>query len=247
MKRGPAFREMRLAVANERRKMATNQIDLKNEQQATLARPSLNYSLLARLFFRAFDLLTGSRTTLSKLKLLELLAAVPYRAWETRQYQALTRSFADGERTRQGLQLVSWARNAQDNEYRHLLLLHEKTAADHLPDPWFLNPALVGAMVLSYRLFAWALAKIALRRAILFNAEFEDHAEHVYAEFVREHPELEGQLVASPLAQAYGEFASWADLFRRVSLDERDHRNSSFYFCGRFHDIIRYDGMPESH
>jgi hypothetical protein len=215
--------------------------------QATLARPSLDYSLLARLFFGAFDLLTGSRTTLSKLKLLELLAAIPYRAWEARQYQKLTRSFADGERMRQGLRLVSWARNAQDNEYRHLLLLHEKIAVDQHRQSWFLCPALVRPVVLFYRLFAWMLAKFSLRRAIFFNAEFEDHAEHGYAEFVREHPELEGQLVASPQAQAYGEFASWADLFRRVSLDERDHRNSSFYFCGRFHDIIDYNGMPESH
>ena len=227
--------------------MATNPIDLKKEQLATLARPGLNYSLPARMFFRAFDLLTGSRTTLSKLKLLELLAAIPYRAWEIREYQKLTRSFADGERMRQGLRLVSGARNAQDNEYRHLLLLHEKITVDQHRQSWFLCPALVRPMVLFYRLFAWILAKFSLRGSIFFNAEFEDHAEHVYAEFVREHPELEGQLVAGPLAQAYGEFASWAELFRRVSLDERDHRNSSFYFCGRFHDIISYNGMPESH
>jgi hypothetical protein len=28
-----------------------------------------------------------------------------------------------------------------------------------------------------------------MRRAFLFNAEFEDHAEHVYAQFIKEHPE----------------------------------------------------------
>ena len=34
-----------------------------------------------------------------------------------------------------------------------------------------------------------------IRRAFLFNAEFEDHAEHVYAQCVDEHPEWEQQPV----------------------------------------------------
>jgi ubiquinol oxidase len=225
--------------------MAASQIDLKKEQLATLARPSLKYSFMARLFFKTFDLLTGSRTTLFKVKLLEILAGIPYQAWEIRQYHKLTSFYGHDEWMRQGRRLLIWARKAQDNEYQHLLLLHEKTKKDQLREPWFLCPVLVGLMVFSYRLFAWALAKFSLRRSIFFNAEFEDHAEHVYAEFVREHPEWEEQPVASPLAKAYGQFANWADLFRRISLDERDHRNLSLLFCGRDHDVIRYDGMPD--
>jgi len=228
-----------------RGKIAENQIDLKKEQQATLARPSLKYSFRARLFFKAFDLLTGSRTTLFKVKLLEILAGIPYRVWEIGQYHKLTRFYGNNEWMRHARRLMIWARKAQDNEYQHLLLLHEKTKEDQLKEPWFLCPAVVRLMVFSYRLFAWALAKFSIRRLIFFNAEFEDHAEHVYAEFVREHPEWEEQPVTSPLAKAYGQSANWADLFRRVSLDERDHRNLSFYFCGRAHDVVRYDGMAE--
>jgi len=229
----------------KRKKMAESQIDLKKEQQATLTRPNPGYSFMARLFFKAFDLLTGRQTTLFKVKVLEILAGIPYRAWEIRLYQKLTRSYDDEERMRQERHLLTWARNAQDNEYRHLLLLHEKTTADRLKEPWFLNPVAVWLMVFSYRLLAWALAKFSLSRSLFFNAEFEDHAERAYAEFVREHPEWEEQPVSSPLAREYGEFANWADLFRRISLDERDHRNLSFHFCGRFHDIVRYQGMPE--
>ena len=126
-----------------------------------------------------------------------------------------------------------------------MLLLHEKIREDRLAQPWFLNPVVVRLMVFSYRLLSWLLAKLSLRFSIAFNAEFEDHAEHAYAEFVVDHPEWEAQPVAGPLANAYGRFASWADLLRRVSLDERDHRNFSFYFSGRPQDIVKYEGMPE--
>jgi len=220
-------------------------IDLKKEQQATLERPGLQYSFMARLFFMSFDLLTGSKTTLFKVKLLEILAGVPYRTWEIRQYRKLSRCYGNDKLMNRAQQLMVWAREAQDNEYQHLLLLHEKIMVERLKQPWFLNPLVVRLMVFSYRLFAWALAKFSLRRSICFNAEFEDHAERSYAEFVREHPEWEEQAVISPLARAYGEFANWADLLRRVSLDERDHRNRSFFFCGRARDVVRYDGMPE--
>ena len=53
-------------------------IDLKKEQQASLARPHYPYSLAARLFFLAMDLVTGRRTTLPKAILIEMLAGVPY-------------------------------------------------------------------------------------------------------------------------------------------------------------------------
>ena len=226
--------------------MAIVGIDLRKEQQATLDRPALKYSFMARSFFKAFDLAIGSRTTLPKLELLEILAGVPYHAWEARRDRQCAGFPGDAQGREQARRLRAWARLARDNEFRHLQLLREKSAEENLEAPWFLRPALVGAMRFSYRLFAWALAKMALRRSLLFNAEFEDHAEHVYAEFVSRHPEWEAQPVTGPQARAYGEFASWADLFRRVSLDERDHRNRSFYFCGRFHDIIRYQGMPEN-
>ena len=89
------------------------------------------------------------------------------------------------------------------------------------------------------------LAWISIRRAILFNAEFEDHAEHVYAQFVAEHPEWEDQPANNEKVKAYGDLATWADVFRRIALDERDHRNNSFRLCGKPECIAKYDGMPD--
>jgi len=89
------------------------------------------------------------------------------------------------------------------------------------------------------------MAIISIRGAFLFNAEFEDHAEHVYAEFVEEHPEWEQQPVNNELMKGHLNLLSWADVFRRIGLDERDHMNMSFRFCDKPECVVTYDGMTE--
>ena len=220
-------------------------INLRKEQRATLDRPPRNYSWLARFFFAAFDLLAGKQTTLHKLKLLEILAAIPYRAWENRHYLRLSRSYADEEKRSHSLRLIAWTRQAQDNEYRHLLVLQGLIEEMGEKKPFYHLPFMTRPLIFSYRLFSWTLARISIRRALFFNAEFEDHAEHVYARFAGKYPEWENRPVVSPAARAYGEFAGWADLFRRIALDERDHRNSSLLFCGRPREMALYENMPE--
>ena len=219
-------------------------IDLKKEQQASLARPHYPYSLAARLFFLAMDLVTGRRTTLPKAILIEMLAGVPYRVWEIRAYARLTRSYREQAAVRKARGVLLWGRAAQDNEYRHLLVLQEKMTEEGIRDPWYLSSAVVLPMLLSYKLIARALAWSSMRRAVLFNAEFEDHAEHVYAQFVEDHPEWEGQPVRSAVVKEYADVKTWADVFRRIGLDERDHRNSSFVFCGKPEQVVTYEGMP---
>jgi ubiquinol oxidase len=59
------------------------------------------------------------------------------------------------------------------------------------------------------------------------NADFEDHAEHEYALFVAEHPELEHKAYHGLFADAYGHFDSLADLFRQIGHDERVHKDGS--------------------
>lgn len=221
-------------------------IDLKREQLATLARPRFTYSLAARFFFWSMDLITGKETTFAKLVLLEILASIPYRAWETRQYALLTRSYRRQAVVRSMLRVVAWGREAQDNEYWHLRAAHEKMKEEGQAEPWFLWLPIPYVMVLKYRLFSTILALVSIRSAFLFNAEFEDHAEHVYAQFVADHPELETQPISSDVVKDYRDVRTWADLLRRVSLDERDHRNRSFAYAGRPEHIVRYEGMPET-
>ncbi len=220
-------------------------IDLKREQQATLARPRYPYSRVARGFFQSMDLLTGGRTTLSKAKLIEALAGVPYRAWENRQYARMTRRSRTETLVSQATSILSWAREARDNEQWHLLVIEEKMREDGEREAWYLAPPIPQAMIAGYSLMSWALALVDIRRAFLFNAEFEDHAEHTYAELVRDRPEWDRQPVTSGLVRTYaGDCETWSDVFRRIGLDERDHMNTSFRFTGRDAWIVRYEGMP---
>ena len=224
--------------------MESVSVDLKREQQDSLARPRHAYSTVARTFFRSMDVLAGEETTLAKAKLIEALASVPYRAWENRQYRRLTRHYADEALVRQAGAIMSWGREAQDNEYMHLLVVNEKLKEDAAKDPIYLTVPLPSLALGSYALLSRTLARAAIRRAFLFNAEFEDHAEHYYAELVDQHPEWENQTVTSKVVREYGSFRSWADVFRRVGLDERDHRNASFAFAGRPELVVEYAGMP---
>lgn len=222
-------------------------IDLKKEQQASLARPRYRYSAAASFFFLSMDLVTGRKVTLAKAKLLETLACIPYRAWENRQYVRMTRHYRRQDLVQQACRIKTWGRAAQDNEYWHLLVLNEKMKEDGAKDPWYLFPPIPFFMGISYAVLTWLMAIININRAFLFNAEFEDHAEHVYAQFVQDHPEWETQAVSSDLVKRCGDFKSWAEVFRRVGLDERDHMNSSFIFCGKPECVVDYEGMPLAH
>ena len=219
-------------------------IDLKSEQQASRARPRYGYSMMARFFFRTMDVLAGKGTTPAKAKLVEALAPIPYRAWENRQYRRMTQHYADKELVRQAREIMTWGREAQDNEYWHLLLLNEKLREDGVPDPRYMSQPLPFLMIASWALLMWAMARVDIRRAFLLNAEFEDHSEHYYAQLVDDHPEWEDQPVESTVVQGYGSFRSWADVFRRVGLDERNHMNNSFRFAGRPEHVVEYEGMP---
>lgn len=219
-------------------------IDFKKEHQASLDRPRYKYSLAAKFFFFSMDMVTGKKTTVAKAKLIETLASIPYRAWEIRQYARMTRGYKKEDLVKKARSIMEWGREAQDNEYWHLLVLNEKMKEDGQKDPWYLAPIIPWFMVLTYVIMTRTMALFNIRRAFLFNAEFEDHAEHVYAQFVKDHPELEEQEVKSDAVKGYGEFRTWADVLRRIGLDERDHMNNSFVFCGRPEKVVKYDGMP---
>lgn len=221
----------------------TQIIDFKKEQHSSITRPRYKYSIMARGLFITMDVLTGRKVTLSKAKLLETLACIPYREWEIRQYIRLTRRYRSQEFVDWANGIKQWSRNAQDNEYMHLLVVNEKMKEDGMKDAWYLFPLIPFIMVMTYVPMAKFLALFRTRRAFLFNAEFEDHAEHVYAQFVEEHPEWDEQKVTNPLVKTYFDGETWGDVFRRIGLDERNHRNASFVACGKPEYVVEYEGM----
>lgn len=214
-------------------------VDLRAEQQAALVRPPYPYSATARFLFRAMDLVAGRSDTLPKIRLLEMLASIPYREWEARQYARLTHDHRDRVEVKQALELAAWSRRAQDNEYLHLLVVSEKMREDGVGEPWYLRPAISRLVVVSYVVMARLMSYVNIRRAFAFNGEFEDHAEHVYAGMVARHPEWERQRPTGDAVREYGDLATWADVFRRIGLDERDHMNVSFRLAGKPDGVVK--------
>jgi len=227
--------------------MANSVIDLKKEQQVTLNTPRYKYSLMAKIFFAGMDIAAGKKDDLPKAKLLEILASIPYRMWEIKHYMKLTRKFRNTKKVEKFQSVVDWGRSAQDNEYMHLLVIHEKMKEDGIKDKWYLNPIIAYFIVLTYVIIAKTMAFFSQKRAFLFNAEFENHAELVYAKLVADTPQWEEQKLTNELVKSYADVDTWADVFRRISLDERDHMNHSFEFCGKPELVQKYEGMPKSY
>jgi hypothetical protein len=222
-----------------------NKIDLKKEQITSAQRPRYKYSFAAKVFFGMMDMVTGPKITLSKVKLIEMLASIPYRAWEIRQYSRLTGLYRNKSVVDRAKKIMEWGREAQDNEYWHLIIINEKMKEDNLKDAWYLSWPIPALMVCSYVIITRFMAFFNISRAFLFNAEFEDHAEHVYAKFAEDHPEWDEQEVKTTELKEYGEYKTWGDFFRRIGLDERDHMNTSFHFYGKPENVVKYDGMPK--
>ena len=200
---------------------------LRGEQARTLTMPRMRYSLLARALFVGMDLFYGRRRTLSKFKVLELIARVPYQAWEQVGYVAMTHTAHDPEFARRIFERVRQSRLQQDNEQWHLLILQELVVTRGIREgfvAYWLVPQFVAFV---YYQIVWLLYVVRPAAAYRLNAEFEDHAEHEYMEFVREHPEMEQERFESLVSQDYGRFASVADLFRQIGYDERVHKEES--------------------
>ena len=98
------------------------------EQKASAASPRRHYSLSAKALFAVMDALYGTPRTLEKFRVLELVARVPYQAWENVAYVAVTHTAREPDFARRVFDRVRTARWEQDNEQWHLLILEELTA-----------------------------------------------------------------------------------------------------------------------
>lgn len=221
-------------------------IDLRKEQLNSLNRPHQDYGLASRFFFFAMDLAAGKENNLPKAKLLEILACIPYREWELRHYMKLTYNYFNRRKTDWSRSIVEWGRSAQDNEYMHLLVIEQKMREDNYHDKWYLSTPIVFLITTFYILLSKVIAWVNIKAGFRFNAEFEDHAEHIYAQMVVDNPQWEKESVDNPVVKEYdASLTNWADVFRRIGLDERNHRNHSYHYAGDFDQIVKYEGMPE--
>lgn len=202
-------------------------LDLAAEQEKTLGSLRRKYSFLASMLFLFLNAFYGKRRTLSKFKVLEVIARVPYQSWEHVAYIAMTHTYGKPSFARRVFDFVKEARMQQDNEQWHLLILEELTQKKNIKECFFLYRILPQFAAFFYYHVSGVLYVIKPSWSYGLNADFEDHAEHEYMEFVRENPQFEREPFDSEFRKDYGDFKSLADLFRRIGVDERIHKEES--------------------
>ena len=199
--------------------------DLVKNQMAELAATRRRYSLASRALFKVMDRVYGKERTLEKFRVLEVVARVPYQAWENVAYIAMTHTSKNPDFARRVYDRARAARVEQDNEQWHLLILEELTR-DHRRS-WLKGRIIPQILALSYYQVSWLLYVVNPKWSYRLNADFEDHAAHEYAELVRENPEWEDTPFASEFVSDFGQYESLADMFRQIGHDEALHREES--------------------
>jgi hypothetical protein len=200
---------------------------LLEEQQRTLDTPRRRYGIGTRIMFVAMDLLYGRARTLSKFRVLEIVARVPYQTWENVSYRQITRRHRSAYDIRRLSDRVREFRAQQDNEQWHLMILSEIVGRTKGRENRLWYDILPRLMAIGYWHFAWLLYVIRPAWSHRLNADFEDHAEHEYALLVKENPQWEHTPYTTEQCAEYGSFASLADVFRQIGHDERMHKQES--------------------
>jgi ubiquinol oxidase len=196
-------------------------------QQETLTAPRRRYGLAAQALFALLDVIYGKPRTLSKFKVLELVARVPYQSWEQVAYIAITHVHDKTGLARRIHDRVVESRAQQDNEQWHLLLLEELITGSGERESRLKFYWIPQAIAFAYYQLSWLLYVTRPAMSYRLNADFEDHAEHEYMILVSEHPEWEAEPYRSSFAADYGPFESLADMFRQIGYDERVHKEES--------------------
>lgn len=199
--------------------------DLVANQHAELHGPRRNYSVASRLLFTVMDRVYGTERTLEKFRVLEVVARVPYQAWENVAYIAMTHTSKKPDFARRVYDRARANRVEQDNEQWHLLILEELTSNERRS--LFKGRIIPQLLALTYYQLSWLLFVVKPRWSYELNADFEDHAAHEYAQLVAERPEWETEPFDSYFESDFGTYDSLADMFRQICHDEVLHREES--------------------
>ncbi len=198
-----------------------------SEQEKTLNSPREKYGIPARILFTTMDLVYGKKATLSKFKVLEIVARVPYQAWENVAYIAMTHKYRSPKFARRVFEYLEEARHQQDNEQWHLLIIEELTQKWSLKEGTIKFKWIPQLLAFSYYFISWAMYVMNPKWSYRLNAEFEDHAEHEYMKFANQAKWLE-EGYDGEFAKDYGRFSSLKNLWIQIGMDERQHKLESF-------------------
>lgn len=192
------------------------------------------YSPISKLLFVSMDLFYGKETSFSKLKVLELIARIPYQSWEHNFFVWLTHRYGQKKYVERALEEMQMARAAQDNEQWHLFILADLINQLRIPENFILHVALPQIIAFTYFYVISIIHFIKPEWSYKLNADFENHAEGAYKQFVSAHPEFTDQKVESIYLKYYGgEYSSLAELLLKFADDERHHKEESLALIER--------------
>ncbi len=209
-----------------------NPEQLRTEQARTLAAPPARFGLLAKILFGVMDLLYGRARSWSKFKVLEVIARVPYQAWEHVAYIAITHTYEQEDFARRIFDRIQEARHQQDNEQWHLLILEEWIHRHKIREGFMRYRLMPQIIAFVYYHISWLLYVMKPEWSYRLNYEFETHAEHEYMLFAHDHPELDVIPFQSAFKKDYGDFSTMGDVIRQIGYDERVHKEESMLKLG---------------
>ena len=201
--------------------------ELRAHQQRYLDLPEYRYGLPARLLFWTAGKAFPQGRSFEFFAFVELVARVPYMAWEHVGHIAQTQNQRDHRFSRKIQDRVHLARDEQDNEFWHLLIMQEFLEKQGYKRRWFLDRVFPQFLSFLYYQLSWLLYVVRPKWSYQLNSDFEDHAMRQYARFVAEHPEFDEMPWISDYRGDYGFHATVADMLRQIARDEEQHKEHS--------------------
>ncbi len=201
--------------------------ELREHQQRYLEWPKPNYSLPAKLLFASTDMLFPKGRSFEYFAFLELVARVPYFAWEHVGHIAQTQNHRDHRFARKIQDRVLSSRDEQDNEFWHLLIMEEMCEQKGYKRRFLRDKLFPQVMSFLYYHLSWFLYVVYPKWSYKLNADFETHAALTYAKFVQERPDFDETPWESKYKDDYGHHKTVGDMLRQVAWDEEQHKNHS--------------------
>jgi len=222
--------------------------ELQAHHRRYLNTPTYRYGLPARLLFWTASKAFPQGRSFEFFAFVELVARVPYMAWEHVGHIAQTQNHRDHEFDRRIQDRVVLARDEQDNEFWHLLIMEEFLQRSGYHPRWLRDRIFPQVLSIVYYQLSWLLYVVKPKWSYQLNSDFEDHAMRQYAAFVAEHPEFDNTPWESAYKNDYGHHATIGDLLRQIAHDEEQHKHHSddqIRRGARFSRARRSDRSPE--
>lgn len=204
--------------------------ELRDHHARLLAMPTYRYGLPARLLFWTADKVFPQGRSFEFFAFVELVARVPYMAWEHVGHIAQTQNHRKHWFGRKIQDRVLLARDEQDNEFWHLMIMEEFCEAAEYKRRWFFDRVFPQLLSVIYYHLSWILYVLRPKWSYKLNSDFEDHALRQYSLFVEEHPEFDETPWESAYRADYGWHRTVGDMLRQIAWDEKQHKDHSEAF-----------------